>query len=343
MTYLTLDCNKLLSIDDLCLVGLSKVHISIEPELAKKINLNLEELNSVEKCNNSTDFEVPFVDIEYLKSRMICCNVLQQALRWKPKPNSLFITKLVKALNTNSYFNRFPAETTLYNGDYTYTQSPGIPRMLSTVTSPKSDLKNPSEVLQKEVGLSSDELNSLVNSQTEFLSNVSVLGSLMKTMSNLSDLNMGLLCEALSVPYDFLLLPELQKIPNVMETVRNLLWLTEDSKLIPKKGGDKTVKSLVSTQLVHNAELRSLAQSILKEVSKVFSSICSNLVQPELQNVVNKAWSASLDSQLNALLYSLKNVTVLYNELLPLMFSKYSESYNNVRIIQLNIFYIILI
>ncbi|UKJ87692.1 histidyl-tRNA synthetase [Theileria orientalis] len=327
MSCLVLDCNKLLSIDDLCLVGLSKVSISVEPELSKKINLELEDLNKSLKCNNINHSGYSFENRESLKSRMICCSILQQALRWKPRPNSLLITKLLNALNKNYTITSFPVESRSFDGDFLCSHSAGIARMLSSAVSPKSETSNPSEVLKGEVGLSEEEFKCLTSSSTEVLSELGILGTLVKTLTNLSDLNMGVVCESLSVPYDFLLLPELQKIPNVMETVRNLLWLTEDSKVIPKKGGDGNVKSLLSSYLVLSGDLRHQSNLVLKEVSKIFSSVYSNLIQKDLQNAVKMAWNMSLKSQVSALSHSLQDLTTLYAEILSLMLRKYSDSF----------------
>ncbi|BAM38663.1 histidyl-tRNA synthetase [Theileria orientalis strain Shintoku] len=327
MSCLVLDCNKLLSIDDLCLVGLSKVSISIEPELSKKINLDLEDFNTSLKCNNINHSDYSSENRESLKSRMICCSILQQALRWKPRPNSLLITKLVNALNKNYTLSHLPGESRSFEGEFLCSHSAGVARMLSSAVSAKPETSSPWEVLKGEVGLSEEEFKWLTSSPAEVLSDLGMLGTLTKTLTNLSDLNMGAVCEALSVPYDFLLLPEVQKIPNVMETVRNLLWLTEDSKVIPKKGGDENVKSLVSSYLVLSGELRHQSSLVLKEVSKIFSSVCSNLIQKDLQNAVNRAWNMSLKSQVSALSHSLEDLTMLYAEILALMLNKYEDSF----------------
>ncbi|AFZ80479.1 histidyl-tRNA synthetase, putative [Theileria equi strain WA] len=324
MATITLDATKVLSIDDLLLVGLSKSFIAIESELAKKIGLDsdIAKLNVLSLHPGSDKPDSPS-DRDSILARMICCCLLQQALRYKPHPNPVLIGRLVSTLNTREVYH-FRSHISTLHHELFKSQSPGVVRFLSTVLSQgKVASDEPSlDSVGKDLGISSDELTLLTKGHTEVLSTISVLGSSLKLLSNFSDCNLGIAFESLSVSTDFLSTPGLRNVPQALETARNLLWLTEDSKIIPKKSDDQITKSLISRYLVANSEVRNTSISLLKEVSRISTALYGASVSNDIQKVLDNTWEISLQVYLNGLQHSLDTVVSVYKELVPIMISK---------------------
>ncbi|GFE55365.1 histidyl-tRNA synthetase [Babesia ovis] len=328
MAKVVLNSVRLLSMEELCSVALSKRAVVLEPELAKSLGIAAN--NPVVKPPNSAvTADNSLHGSNYcntLISRMICCAILQKAVRWKPSPNATLITKLVDSLNDNS-FNVTPAldALRLSNKDSHDTDGVATSHVILTLASvAQVGTSEVGEALIRQVasafGLSAEDCAALSHSQTELFATASVLGLVLNAFSKFSDCVLGLICESLRLPTNCFSSAELQKLPNCVGVARNLVWLTEDSKLIPSSPQNNISSNLhmaVSGYVLANGEVAHLSKSMLKITSEMLSGICASSKGSAAQSFVEHSWSLSLQSHVSSLYRCLTSLAKCYMSLLP--------------------------
>ncbi|ORM40324.1 putative histidine-tRNA ligase [Babesia sp. Xinjiang] len=340
MAKVVLNSVRLLSMEELCSVALSKRAVVLEPELAK--SLGISPTTSTSKYASCTlGGEQVLRSSNYCDSlinRMICCALLQKALRWKPNPQCTLIPKLVDALNANIINVSQALDSMRVSGKDSNDVNGAItPRVVHTLASvAQVSATGSGEVSIQEVasslGLSVDEFSSLSHGQTELFATASVLGLVLSAFSKFSDCVFGLVCESLRLPIQCFSSAELQKLPHCVGVARNLLWLTEDSKLIPSSShssssdtGIPGLNMVVSGYVLANGELGYLSKSVLKITSEMLSGICTCARSSDSQSFMEHAWSSSLQSHIFSLHRCLTSVAKCYVSLLPALIAAFQK------------------
>ncbi|GIX65798.1 histidyl-tRNA synthetase, putative [Babesia caballi] len=332
MAKVVLNSVRLLSMEELCSLALAKRTLTLEPELAKSLGLNNLPSAVVAASSAPGAGNVPRhrCSRDLLVGRMICCALLQKALRWRPRPNRTLIEKLLTALNGNSVAVTLAIDSVrLCDSANDNAASSGVLRTLANAAQ-LQELGPGEEVLANiasDLGLSADECATLCGGQTEVFATASVLGLQLRALSKLSDCVVGLVCESLRVPVQSILTPELQKLPHCIGVARNLIWLTEDSKLIPSSSKcDSSLEAVVTGYVLANGELEHLSKSVVKITTEMMSATCGLATGTAAQGIAERAWSLALQSHVSGLCRCLAALAAYYTALLSQLASTFRQS-----------------
>ncbi|KAK2197126.1 bifunctional Aminoacyl-tRNA synthetase [Babesia duncani] len=330
MAKVVLNNIRFLSMDELCFVALAKRLVTLEPELAKTIGVtqlnSLYDLPSLLQTTKAVDSRRS--ERDFVMGRMLCCTLLQRAIRIKPHPNSTLIKELIDVLNRNSLIIKLPLDEFVLPEGISHAPSTGIAKIISSLSARNNSNPRdpPFNDVPSDLDISVDELRILTTGQNEIFATVSIIGMLLKALSNQSDCMLGLVCEALMIETDFCSIPEFQRLPCVELEARHLLWLTEDSKVIGKKNKEFETQSILASFILPNGEIRNLSKAMLKTANEMFGVACGALLGGELQYVVDKAWGTSLASHISSLCHALRATLRISRDLLPLLFTAYETA-----------------
>ncbi|CDR97785.1 histidyl-tRNA synthetase, putative [Babesia bigemina] len=326
MAKIVLNSVRMLSMEELFSVALSKRPLVLEPELAKTLGVavstSIGRSEASDKAAGAAARGSSYRDS--LIGRMICCALLQKAVRRKPPPSSGFILKLFDALNRTSFDVSMALESLNLRAEgpseVASTPSSGVVRTLASVAqigAAGSD-KDALGTIASSLGLTADECAALSRGQTELFATVSVLGLVLSSLSKFSDCAVGLACESLRIPTQCLSSAEIQKLPHCVGVARNLIWLTEDSKLIPSSSnsGDASLELILPSYMLANGELEHLSKAVIKITSEMFAAICGGMNNPASQKVAEHAWLFALQSHVANLCRCLTSVATCYMSLL---------------------------
>ncbi|GBE62148.1 histidyl-tRNA synthetase [Babesia ovata] len=316
----------MLSMEELFSVALSKRALVLEPELARSLGVATSTSIGRSEASDAVTGAAPRGSSyrDSLIGRMICCALLQKAVRRRPAPSSGFILKLFDALNGAPFDVSMALESLHLRadglGDADSVPSSGVVRTLASVAKVGAT-GSEDDALSKiatSLGLTEDECAALSHGQTELFATVSVLGLVLSSLSKFSDCAVGLACEALRIPTQCLSSAEIQKLPHCVGVARNLIWLTEDSKLIPSSAtsGDTSLELILPSYMLANGELGHLSKTVIKITSEMFAAICGGMNNPASQKVAEHAWIFALQSHVANLCRCLTSVGTCYMSLL---------------------------
>lgn len=237
MAKVVLNSVRLLSMEELCSVALAKRLIVLEAELENSFGSTSQPPPSTGHVRLQTNPQLQRACSyrDALIGRLICCAILQKAVRSKYPLSCDLIAKLVDVINSNSLDVTLSLEALPLGKEPTTSATSGLVKTLANVANVPSGGDNDSvlEAVAASLGISTDVCVALSRGPIELFATISVLSTLINTLCKLSDCVMGLTCESLRINTGFLSYPELQKLPHYIGVARNLIWLTEDSKMIP--------------------------------------------------------------------------------------------------------------
>ncbi|KAK1441737.1 histidyl-tRNA synthetase [Babesia gibsoni] len=304
MAKVVLNSVRLLSMEELYSVALAKRPIVLDPDFAKLVGVPSPSLlpNGVSPSVGTKRLAGTSSSRESLIGRMICCALLQKAVRSRPHPSPNTFGKLVDALNSNKIELKLGIDGVRLgphlNRDITEKhEPPPTPSELANFVVYDSLL---AEVVRK-LGISPEDSAVICKGRTSAFATVAVIGVMVNTLSKFSDCVVGLACETLKLNRETLTNPDLQKVPNCVDVVRHLIWLTEDSKI------DKTPMNrvendiLIATHVVTNGEAQQLSKAMMKISSDMIPEICGSNITSCSDALMEGTFELSLKSHVSGL------------------------------------------
>ncbi|EDO05716.1 putative histidyl-tRNA synthetase [Babesia bovis T2Bo] len=312
MAKVVLNAVRVLSMDEICSVALSRRVVVLDPELAR--SLGITDLTSGSRAPGTCKSSGSFLD------RLICCALLHRALRRRFGNSGTLVSKFVNALNSDLLC--------LDN----YGQQPAAlndPRLLWALSKVAeiSPYELSDEFIRKvagSLGITETEYTDLCHGQLDLFARVSFICLILSSFSKFSDCVVGLICESLRIPTACFSSVELQKLPHTVTVCRNLVWLTEDSKLIsPSAEVDRDLQLSLSSYIMANGEIAELSKSILRICHEMLVGICSS--ESNGISFMEHSWSLALDSHIARLHRCMKVLAQCYISFVPLLHRKFNS------------------
>lgn len=335
MAKVVLNSVRLLSMEELCSVALAKRLIVLEAELENSFGSTSQPPPSTGHVRLQTNPQLQRACSyrDALIGRLICCAILQKAVRSKYPLSCDLIAKLVDVINSNSLDVTLSLEALPLGKEPTTSATSGLVKTLANVANVPSGGDNDSvlEAVAASLGISTDVCVALSRGPIELFATISVLSTLINTLCKLSDCVMGLTCESLRINTGFLSYPELQKLPHYIGVARNLIWLTEDSKMIPSSPGNPGHESLVTAYILASGEAQNLSKSIMKSASEMIHVVCSNSGASAVNGIAEKAWMLSLQSHVAGLCRCMTSLVRSYISFLQELVRAFRDVFSEVK------------